>query len=174
MFPPFYETRPCFLDRKESEDVLSFYNEFRERKEICTGFSNSSDYDAWLLMMRNRKENKDLPEGYVRENFYLCYDKKELVGVFSVKFALTNNFLIMAVILVTPSLLPKRKRGYGTAILKEGLSLAKNLGFHKVLSVADDDNIGSIKIIEKNGGVYENSLFDEEEKVLVRRYWVLC
>lgn len=163
-----------FPSEKNREDVLSFYNEFRARKEVCIGFLNSSNYDAWLLMMRNRRENKDLPEGYVRENFYLCYDKKELVGVFSLKFTLTDYLFDYGGHIgyaVAPS---KRKKEYGTEILKEGLLLAKNLGFHKVLSVVDDDNIGSIKIIERNGGVYENSLFDEGEKVLVRRYWVDC
>ena len=40
--------------------------------------------------MQNRHTGKNLPEGYVRENFYLCYDKKVLIGVFSLKFELTE------------------------------------------------------------------------------------
>lgn len=35
--------------------------------------------------MKNRQTGKNLPEGYVRENFYLCYDEDELVGVYENK-----------------------------------------------------------------------------------------
>ena len=43
--------------------------------------------------MQNRHTGKNLPEGYVRENFYLCYEGKRLIGVFSLKFELTEFLL---------------------------------------------------------------------------------
>ena len=38
----------------------------------------------------------------------------------------------------------------------------------------DDDNIGSYKVIENNGGVLENKIENEDkgEKFLTRRYWI--
>lgn len=43
--------------------------------------------------MKNRHTGENLPKGFVRENFYLCYDKDELIGVFSFKFELTEFLL---------------------------------------------------------------------------------
>lgn len=161
-----------FPTLKNKEDVLAFYNEFRKQGTTCIGYNGSEDYDSWLRMMEDRKNATHLPKGYVRENFYLCYDGDQMVGVFNLKFSLTEYLLNYGGHIgyaVAPS---KRNKGYGTLILREGLLLSKKLGFDKVLCVVDDDNIASIKIIEKNGGVYENSLYDEEEKVNVKRYWI--
>jgi predicted acetyltransferase len=38
--------------------------------------------------------------------------------------------------------------------------------------VCDEDNYASEKIILKNGGVLENTLYDPEEAVTVKRYWI--
>lgn len=75
---------------KNKEDVLSFYNEFRNRGTTCVGYNGSEDYDSWLRMMEDRKNATHLPKGYARKNFYLCYDENEMVGAFSLKFSLTD------------------------------------------------------------------------------------
>jgi predicted acetyltransferase len=36
--------------------------------------------------------------------------------------------------------------------LKQALQKAKAFGIHEVLLTCDEDNLGSIKVIEKNGG----------------------
>ena len=44
----------------------------------------------------------------------------------------------------------------------------------KVLVTCDDNNIGSAKVIENNGGVLENKVtnIDEYGEVVTRRYWI--
>lgn len=68
-------------EERNREDVLDFYREFEESGGSCIGFGNRDNYDLWLQGMRNRKAATDLPEGFVRENFYLCYDGEEQVLV---------------------------------------------------------------------------------------------
>jgi predicted acetyltransferase len=41
-----------------------------------------------------------------------------------------------------------------------------------LLVTCDDDNIGSRKIIEKNGGVFEGLVKNTREMVAKRRYWI--
>ena len=154
------------------EDVLSFYNEIEKSGGECIGFGNYKDYDLWLTGMQNRHTGKNLPEGYVRENFYLCYAGEMLVGVFSLKFELTGfllNFGGHIGYAVRPS---ERNRGLATQILKQGLQIAKQYGFDWLLCVCDKDNYASEKVILKNGGVFKNELYDPGEKVIVRRYWI--
>lgn len=38
--------------------------------------------------------------------------------------------------------------------------------------MCDEDNLASEKVIQKNGGVFENRLFDAGESVFVKRYWI--
>lgn len=122
--------------------------------------------------MQNRHRGENLPEGYVRENFYLCYEKERLVGIFSLKFELTpylRDFGGHIGYAVRPS---ERNRGLTTQMLAHGLEIAKQIGFARVLCVCDEDNRASERVIQKNGGVLENRLYDPEEAVFVKRYWI--
>ena len=60
----------------------------------------------------------------------------------------------------------------GTAILGMALGHARSLGLQKVLVTCDDDNLGSIGVIENCGGVLGNRVFGEEDQKEVRRYWI--
>ena len=154
-------------------DVLNFYREIAQSGGSCIGFANHADFDTWLRGMQNRKTATDLPEGYVRENFYLCYNGARLVGVFSLKFELTDYLLHFGGHVgyaVRPS---EQCRGYATEIMRQGKALAKSFGFEKLLAVCDEDNIASERVIQKNGGMLENTLFDPEEQGNVRRYWLM-
>ncbi len=59
-----------------------------------------------------------------------------------------------------------RRRGVATAALRGALPEAAALGIEKVLVTCDDDNIGSARVIEANGGVLE------DVRGVKRRYWV--
>ena len=154
------------------KDVLAFYAEFEKSNETCIGYGDHADFDKWLCGMHNRIAGKYLPDGNVRENFYLCYDKDELVGVFNLKFELTPflfNYGGHIGYAVKPS---RRNKGLATQMLRQGLEISKGFGFEKVLVLCDDDNCASEKVILKNNGVFENKLFDAEENVFVKRYWI--
>lgn len=99
--------------------------------------------------MNNRISGKNLPAGYVRENSYLCYDGDDMVGVFNLKFELTEfllNFGGHIGYAVKPS---RRNRGCASQMLKQGLDIARELGFVRVLCVCDEDNIASERVIIK-------------------------
>lgn len=154
------------------EDVLSFYEEIEKSGGECIGIGNYKDYSLWLSGMQNRHSGKELPEGYVREDFYLCYEGKRLAGVFSLKFELTEflrNYGGHIGYAVRPS---DRNRGLATQMLRQGLKLAKGFGFERILCVCDNDNDASEKVILKNDGIFENELYDPNEEVTVKRFWI--
>ena len=65
-----------------------------------------------------------------------------------------------------------RRRGHATAILRLSLQIARDrLGIDRVLVTCDDDNVGSIRTIEKNGGVLENVVTGPDMDTPKRRYW---
>ena len=57
-------------------------------------------------------------------------------------------------------------------MLKQGLTLSKQFGFERILCICDEDNYASEKVILKNGGVFENRLYNDDEKVFVKRFWI--
>ena len=159
-------------EEENRSDVLAFYEEMERNGDACIGMRGFRDYSRWLTGMRNRHTGKNLPEGYVREDFYLCYDAGRLIGVFSLKFELTEyvlNYRGHIGYAVRPSL---RRHGLASQMLRQGLELARGFGLESVLCVCDEDNLASEKVILKNGGVLENTRFDLEENVRVRRYWI--
>ena len=99
-------------------------------------------------------------------------DKNAFIGRLSLRHEL-NEFLLKIGGHIGYEIRPsRRKQGYGTEILRLGLEKAKELGLHRVLVTCDEDNIGSKKIIEHNGGKFENSIEIDGDKVKKLRYWI--
>jgi len=59
-----------------------------------------------------------------------------------------------------------RRRGHATAMLGASLPWARELGIDPVLVTCDNDNVGSRKVIEGNGGVLE------DRRGVKLRFWV--
>jgi predicted acetyltransferase len=56
--------------------------------------------------------------------------------------------------------------GHATGMLRQALPWARTLGIDPALVTCDDDNVGSIRVIEAAGGTLEDVRRDK------RRYWV--
>lgn len=65
----------------------------------------------------------------------------------------------------------ERRKGYGKLICRLGIQEARKLGIGDILITCDDDNIGSCKIIEANGGQLQDKI-NNDRAVLTRRYWI--
>lgn len=67
-----------------------------------------------------------------------------------------------------------RRRGYATEILRQSLGIAREKcsGIRRVLVTCDEDNVGSIRTIEKNGGVLESTITGPDLDKPKRRYWI--
>jgi predicted acetyltransferase len=70
---------------------------------------------------------------------------------------------------IHPSL---RRRGYGTRALALALERARALGLHRVLLVCAEENVGSRRIIEANGGRLEGIFRVRERPEPVCRCWI--
>ena len=137
-------------------------------------FMNPEEKDIVQTFMDNRDQSK-LPSYYVPSYDYFAVDDDKFVGVAHIRIRLTDNLLRYGGH-IGYGVNPKYwKKGYGKEILKLALQKSKNLiEENKILITCDDDNIGSYKIIEANGGILENKVENEDagEKFLTRRYWI--
>ena len=65
-----------------------------------------------------------------------------------------------------------RRCGYGTIMCAKLLEKAAEQGFSSLIITCRDDNLASAKIIEKNGGILLNKIYNKEDRIDMRRYQV--
>lgn len=119
-------------------------------------------------------ENKETDEKYVPDSTYFCLDtdRNMFVGAVNIRHYLNEHLLSFGGHIgdgIRPS---ERGKGYGTRMIALALEECGRLGISRILMCCDKDNIASARTIVKNGGVLENMLYDPEEKVTVKRYWI--
>jgi predicted acetyltransferase len=133
---------------------------------------NNESFEEYVKRANENAKGQNLLKGHVPATTYWLMDKGELIGRTQIRHEL-NDFLLKANghigYYIRPS---KRKMGYGKEILRLALLEAKKLGLSKVLIDCDEDNIGSRKIIEANGGELEGIVEIEKGKPKRRRYWI--
>ena len=113
-----------------------------------------------------------LPKGWVPCNIYWPICQGRIIGTCELRHRLTKelrNYGGHIGYSIRPS---QRNKGYGTKMLALALEKARMLGIEQVLITCGDDNIASVRIIEKNGGKLEDKIPLENREVLTRRYWI--
>jgi predicted acetyltransferase len=66
----------------------------------------------------------------------------------------------------------ERGKGYGTLILARTLEHARTLGLSRVLLTCDPDNIPSVRVILRNGGVLTSEGYSPAHDRRISRYWI--
>ena len=164
-----------YLDQyREAYKETVKQNELGKIKKHNIMFLDPDTNDIVQVFKDNRDQSK-LPKNYVPSYDFFVVDDDKLIGIVHIRVRLTENLLRYGGH-IGYAINPKYwNMGYGKQLL--GLAL-KDYNYlieeDRILITCDDDNIGSYKIIEANGGILENKVenVDGKEKFLTRRYWI--
>lgn len=129
----------------------------------------NAHFDEYLEVIQAR-ETDPMP-GFVPQTDFWSVLADEVIGRVSIRHQLTPALRLHGGHIgydVRPSY---RRQGYGTRQCQLAIQEAWRMGLGDLLITCDDDNLGSIKIIEACGGVLADKI-DNGLSVLTRRYWV--
>ncbi len=152
-------------DFRKAQEIMS-----KENFDFAFDLDNYDNFKEYIYRDKELHKGKNLGD-FVQGTFFVLYNQQELIGRLSIRHEL-NDYLIKIGGHIGYSVLPEfRKKGYATKICAYGLDfLRKKTKEKKALITCSPDNLASIKVILKNGGVFENKI--EYKNQVKNRYWI--
>jgi len=139
----------------------------REVLQNASRWDDPAEFAAYVRRLHaDALEESPRPQGHVPSTTLWWVAEEEYLGRPAIRHRLTARLRVVGGHIgydVRPS---ARRRGHATAMLAAALPIARGMGIDRILLTCDEDNIGSRKVIEANGGVRD----DESGGKL--RYWV--
>ena len=170
---PHVRVRASFLEAMEEfaaegrgavSDDSTVGADLRQRRELWTDADGFATYVDQLVAQS--EEETPRPPGFVPSTTLWWVEGETFLGRISIRHRSTPHLLEVGGHIgydIRPS---ARRRGHATAMLAAALPVARRLGLDPTLITCDTDNVASRRVIEANGGVFE----DERNGKL--RYWV--
>lgn len=163
-----------FPEKKFYQSYIEAVNEYRLHNISTYEFLDADHCDIFK-QAEDFRTGRNLPDGYVKATYLWLVHKGEFIGEISIRHALTDSLLRFGGNIGYGVRFSKWNQGFGTVMLSLALKYAKEtLGLHKVLITCNDNNLGSARVIEKNGGVLQDKIkntIDGKDRI-TRRYWI--
>lgn len=161
-------------NKRYYESYVNAINEYREYSIDTYGFLDVTKYDIFKRINDFRTGN-NLPDGYVRATYLWLIENNEFIGEISIRHDLTDSLMRFGGNIGYGVRYSQWNKGFGTKMLALALIYAKEvIGLDKVLITCNDNNYGSARVIEKNGGVLQDKIKNTVDGIdrLSRRYWI--
>ncbi|MBK8995686.1 MAG: GNAT family N-acetyltransferase [Myxococcales bacterium] len=130
----------------------------------------ADDFGEFLGRLAACARGEGLPPGFVPHSTYWLVDDGDVVAVSNLRHALTDALRNHGGNIgygVRPS---ARRRGFATRILAFTLDRAHSLGLDEALLTCAKSNEGSIRAIQRNGGVLVSEEFVADRGDVVQRW----
>jgi predicted acetyltransferase len=131
----------------------------------------NDEFDAYVRRLMEIQGRQPAQPNWVPMSVYWIVDDDRYVGRVNLRHRLNRRLRRHGGHIgyeIRPSM---RRRGYASRGLALALDKARQLRLRRVLLTCDDDNVGSIRVIEANGGQLEGR-FTARSEAPFRRYWI--
>ena len=171
------------VTKQDKEKIIEMYDEYMmselipgiDRFEGIRNFEKIEklSFNDWIDDLEKNKYEKNLPESYSPHTLYLAInDNNKIVGAIGIRWKQVPVLMVFGGLIgysVRPS---QRGKGYASEMLKLALDKFKNTNIENILITCKDFNIASKKVIEKNGGIFENTYSNDDDGYTYLRYWI--
>ena len=164
-------------DMTMAEEIMDYKREFIEAGSSMDGTGGLRKCETaqeWIEFNERMENPETVPSHFVPATQYVYLRKSDnrIVGMIQIRHELNeylHNFGGHIGYSVRPS---ERRKGYAGKMLAEFLPVCRRMGLGRVLVTCMTGNVASRRTIMKNGGVYENTVFEPDLKVNLERYWI--
>ena len=133
---------------------------------------DAEDFAGFLLRVREDAEGSSRSPGRVPSSLFWLVQDSRILGSSRFRHELTPELQREGGNIgydIRPS---ARGQGFGTILLRLTLERAAASGLDCVRITCDADNIASIRVIEKNGGVLDAEAPSHDRDTVIRQYWI--
>jgi len=133
--------------------------------------------ESWNFyeLVENYRTGKNMPDNFICRTVLWLVDNGEFIGEIMIRHGLDTALKRIGGHIGYAVKYSHWNKGYGTLMLSMALTFAgENFDFQRVLVTCNDDNYGSARVIEKNGGVLQDKVINviNGKERLTRRYWI--
>ena len=160
------------------ESYLQACIEYKENAVRTYSLHDPDAFDQWkeIIFQRFEKDRLgvDLREGHVPSTTLWLVEDGAYIGTGNIRHKLTDSLSRFGGHIGYAIRFGMWGKGYGTLQLKLLLVHAAELGIERALITCDETNVGSARVIEKCGGVYQDTIGNVVEGVHhdTKRYWI--
>jgi len=155
------------LSLEDSEDIFDLVKDV-DGTEGGFMIDNPSEAGFYNFLQKryNESEGIDLKPGRVPQDIYWFYKDDSPVGIIKLRRTLTEHLIKRGGNMGYYIRKDSRRKGYARHMLKLCLKKLRDEGMKRVLITCDEDNLGSQRVIEINGGILEDIIQG------TMRYWI--
>ena len=170
----FFLTEPSEI---YAEQIRKYRQDFLDTNCSMDGCGPLRKFDnpfTYISECKKYTAPETVPEGSVMATQFLYVRRVDMhvVGMIQVRHYF-NDYLSKYGGHIGYSIKPsERMKGYATSMLKAVLPYCREIGLDKILITCIDGNIGSEKTILNNGGIYESTVYESDQKCSLKRFWI--
>lgn len=159
-------------DQVAFESAIDAFDADDSDTEFAFHYDRFRPFSDYVRRLEAWTRGDDLPEKFVPNTYLVGVVDGRIVGRLSLRQEL-NDYLREFGGHVGYAVVPsERNRGYATDMLRYVIPIASGLGISSLLVTCDDDNMSSEKVILHNGGIFEDTRFDESVGKTKKRFWI--
>ena len=166
--------KPC---EKYASQIAEYRAEFLSHRDSMDGCGSlrhlENPYD-FIKKCADYERAETLPEGRVIATQFMLVRQSDnrLLGMIQIRHYF-NDYLSKFGGHIGYSVRPcERRKGYAKKMLKMALPYCKEIGLSEVLITCNDGNLGSEKTILSCGGIYESTVYEPDENINLKRFWI--
>lgn len=158
------------LDYKES--FLNMVMDYlRQKEDTYTDLYKPAlaNFNKYVKKLLHHARGINLPDGEVSYSTYWLTDRYgKIYGNVRIRHYSLHVYGNIGYD-IRPS---ARRQGYGTILLRLALEKARELNLKRIKIACDQRNKASIRVIEKNGGIFIERVYDRRTRLFVNRYYI--
>ncbi len=161
------------LKPEDKASYLVFIEDWKDENLIVPYSARllGKTFEEYLEFLDKNEDNSIDPVNRVPETIYVMIDDHQtIVGALSLRHFLNQRLYELRGHIgygISPSY---RKQGLGSLMLKMSFEYCRLFNIPEVLITCDKTNIGSSKVIQNNGGILDNEVYDIDH--FIQRYWI--